>query len=168
MFGRFVVLVDGTIGVGKSTMGRRLAVRFGGAFLDGDDFKAKGKPWYCSSLTTCRLILSASTKALETRPIVFVGRPVRCLDWLYFRRHFERKGARVLLIGLQASLENITSEMRGRSFSQYECERMAEMIHEGYGARTYSDFQLRTDQESIEATVDKLEARLKALTEAKS
>ena len=33
---RSVVLVDGTIGVGKSTFGRELALRFEGSFLDGD------------------------------------------------------------------------------------------------------------------------------------
>jgi len=110
MFGRFVILLDGTIGVGKSTMGRQLALRFGGAFLDGDDYKAKGKPWYCSSLTTCRSLLDAGTRALNVKPVVFIGRPMRCLDWLYFSRHFEPVGARVVSIGLQASFENIISE----------------------------------------------------------
>ncbi|MEM6891706.1 MAG: hypothetical protein AAF636_26835 [Pseudomonadota bacterium] len=164
MLGKIVVLLDGTIGVGKSTMGRELAHRFGGKFLDGDDYKAKGKPWYCSSLTTCHSLRDAGIKALEKTPAIFIGRPMRCLDWLYFSTHFERRGARVFSIGLQASFENITSKKRGREFSQYERERVAEMIHEGYGSRPYSDFTMRTDQACIDATVDELEARIRRLT----
>ncbi len=68
------------------------------------------------------------------------------------------------MTGLQASFENITNEARGRAFSQGERERMTEMIREGYGARSYSDFYMRTDRQSIEATVDTLEARLRKLT----
>ena len=164
MSDRFVILLDGTIGVGKSTMGRQLALRFGGSFVDGDDHKTKGKPWYCSSLKTCRSILGTSIQALEVKSFVFISRPVRCLDWLYFNKHFEQTGTKVHMIGLQASFENITNEARGRAFSQGERERMTEMISEGYGARSYSDFYMRTDRQSIEATVNTLEARLRTLT----
>ena len=166
MLGRFVVLLDGTIGVGKSTLGRKLALRFGGTFLDGDDYRAKGKPWYCSSLTTCRSLRDASVEALDKKPVVIVGRPMRCLDWLYFSRHFERRGTRLFSIGLQASFENIINEERGRVFSQQERERMAEMIQQGYGARPYSDFHARTDQVSIGATVSQLETGIRKLTDA--
>ena len=167
MLGRFVVLVDGTIGVGKTTLGGQLALRFGGTFLDGDDFKGAGRPWFCSSLTTCRSIRAASVKALETDPIVFVGRPVRCMDWLYFKGQFERMGTRVILVGLQASFESLTAEARGRTFSKRERDRMAEMIQQGYGARPYSDIHVHTDQEGIERTVDRLEARLRAILDVR-
>lgn len=159
-----VVLVDGTIGVGKSTFGRELALRFEGSFLDGDAYKTKGKPWYCSSLQTCRALLRASTYELKTKPFVFIARPVRCLDWLYFRTHYEQNGVTLYLIGLQATFENITNKNRGRSFSQSECLRMVEMIKEGYGARSFSDFHMRTDQRNIEETSAKLEAHLKSMT----
>ncbi|MEM1159562.1 MAG: hypothetical protein AAGJ28_01395 [Pseudomonadota bacterium] len=165
MLARFVVLLDGTIGVGKSTMGRQLAIRFRGTFLDGDDYKVKGKPWYCSSLTTCRSLRDASSAALEKAPVVFIARPMRCLDWLYFSRHFERKAIRVFSIGLQASLENITDDGRGRAFSQRELDRMAEMIRQNYGARPYSEFHVRTDQMSVSATVDILEEGIRRLTD---
>lgn len=160
---KFAILLDGTIGVGKSTLGRELSLRFEGAFLDGDDFKIKGKPWYCSSLSTCRQIREAGLGALFEKPILFIARPVRCLDWLYFTRNFQRYDVGLLLIGLQASFNNITREERGRSFSRYELERMAAMIEEGYGARTYSDLHVRTDKQSIEDTVDTVEAGLRQL-----
>jgi len=157
---KYVILLDGTIGVGKSTMGQKVAMRLDGTFLDGDDFKAKGKPWYCSSLATCRALLHTSILALEKTSVVLIGRPVRCLDWIYFTEHLKRIEVKVCTIGLQATFENITDASRGRSFSQYELDRMVQMIHEGYGARPYSDFHIRTDQTCIEATADKLELAL--------
>ena len=164
----FVVLLDGTIGVGKKTLGGHLAQRFAGTYLDGDDYKVKGQPWYCSSLTTCRLLRRATNEALKDATIVFVGRPTRCLDWIYFTKHFEQRGTRIFLIGLQASFENITNESRGRIFSQEERDRMVEMIHEGYGARACSDVHIRTDHAGIGATVDKLEAAINDLIQAAS
>lgn len=160
---KYAILVDGTIGVGKTTMGRELACRFDGAFIDRDDHRAWGKPWYCSSLNTCRSILSTATDAFHKRNFVFISGPLRCLDWVYFSGHFGRAGAGVVSIGLQASCENITDQTRGRTFSEGERERMEEMIQEGYGARTYNDFYMRTDQAGISATADQLEMRLKDL-----
>jgi len=165
---RYVILLDGTIGVGKSTMGRELALLFDGTFIDGDDHKTKGKPWYCSSLTTCRSILETGIRALQEKPIIFIGRPMRCLDWLYFTRHFERSGVRVLSVGLQATFENITNKARGRLFSQYERERMMEMIYEGYGSCPYSDLHLRTDELGIEKTVSKLESSLQKIIQGQN
>lgn len=159
------ILLDGTIGVGKSTMGRGIASRLSGAFLDGDDFKTKGKPWFCSSLSTCRALLKASNKVLEKENIVLIGRPVRCLDWVYFTRHFQRIGVDTFLIGLTASYENIIKENRDRKFSQPELERMLEMINEGYGTRNYADFYMRTDLAGIEMTLDRLETKLRRLIE---
>lgn len=138
-------------------------MRFGGAFLDGDDFKMKGKPWYCSSLSTCRQIREAGLRALYERPVLFIARPMRCLDWVYFTRHFQRFDVGLLSIGLQASFKNITRQDRGRSFSPYELERMAAMIQEGYGARPYSDLHVRTDKQDIEGTVVTVETGLRQL-----
>ncbi len=160
---KHTILLDGTIGVGKTTLGRALSLRLGGAFLDGDDFKMKGKPWYCSSLSTCRQIREAGLRALEEKPILCIARPVRCLDWVDFTRHFQRFDVRLLTIGLQASFENITRQDRGRAFSPYELERMAVMIQEGYGARQYSDLHVRTDIHGIEGTVDCVERNLRQL-----
>ncbi len=161
MSGKFAILIDGPIGVGKTTFGRALARRFEGTFVDGDDLTRKGKPWYHSSLSTCRRICEVGLKSLEQTDFLFVSRPVRCLDWIYFKHQFERKAVGLVLIGLQSSVENITHESRGRSFSPGEIKRMAEMIQQGYGAREYSDLTLRTDQSCISETAILLEAGLR-------
>ena len=160
---KYAILLDGTIGVGKSTLGRALSLRFEGTFLDGDDFKMKSKPWYCSSLSACRQLHEAGLHALNERPLLFIARPMRCLDWIYFSHHFQRFNIRFLSVGLQASFKNITRQERGRSFSPYELKRIATMLQEGYGARPYSDFHVRTDKQSIEATVASLETGLRQL-----
>ena len=163
MSAKHAILIDGTIGVGKSTMAHELSRRFDGAFLDGDDFKARGLPWYCSSLSTCCRIRDAGISALSEKAILFIARPVRCLDWIYFKRHFQRQNIRVFSIGLQADFANITHEDRGRSFSANELDRMAVMIREGYGARPYSDIHLRTDQHDIEDTAALASRKLRQL-----
>lgn len=160
------ILIDGTIGVGKTTLARGLSERLDGTFLDGDDFKAKGKPWFCSSLSTCRQLRDAGLQALAAKPLLFIARPMRCLDWVYFRCHFQRHGISLLSVGLQASFDAITDPARGRLFSTGELTRMQEMIVQGYGARPYSDLHLRTDTGSIDATVARAAATLRRLIPA--
>ncbi|MEM1299139.1 MAG: hypothetical protein AAGH68_07635 [Pseudomonadota bacterium] len=158
-----VILLDGSIGVGKTTLGRLLATRFDGTFLDGDEFGTPGKPWFASSLSTCRQIRDASLDALARTWIVFVARPVRCWEWVFFTRHFERRGIGCALVGLQAMPEAINAPSRGRRFSERELARILEMIAQGYGARSYSDAVVRTDQADLDATVERVSASLRAI-----
>lgn len=158
-----VVLLDGPIGAGKSTLGRALADQFDGAFLDGDDFKTPGKPWYASSLSTCRRIQQATEDALMRKQTVFVARPVRCWEWVFFTRKCGRIGVGCVLVGLQASIEAITAPSRGREFSESECARIVEMIAQGYGARHYSDVVIRTDLADLEVTVRRASAALQGV-----
>lgn len=158
---KFAILLDGPIGVGKSTLGRSLSKRFAGTFIEGDEFSISGKPWYCSSLSTCRRIVEASLAALQETRILFIARPLRCLEWIYFQRHFQRSDVTLLTVGLQASFKNITGQQRGRSFSQAEIARVAVMIEEGYGSRPFCDLFFRTDEQDVDSTVEQIEPRLR-------
>ncbi|WP_127903001.1 shikimate kinase [Solirhodobacter olei] len=148
-----VFLFDGAIGVGKSTLGRSVAAKLGFGFIDGDDLSGPGH-WFCSSLATSRKIVGASVKALSGRAGVIVAYPVRCTNWLFFLRTFERMGISCHCIGLVADSGAI--ESRDRRLSTGECARSREMISQGYGRRRFSDLILRTDDADFEATCEHL------------
>jgi len=160
---KYVINLDGTIGVGKTTFGRILASRFAGQHLDGDDFRAYGKPWYASSFSTCKQLRAASIKALSKTSVVFISRPMRCLDWVYFHHHFQLCDIRFFSIGLQADYKSITAPQRGRLFSEGETTRMQEMITQGYGIRPYSEHVFRTDQHTINDTAKLIEQSLRKI-----
>ncbi len=139
------IILDGPIGVGKTTFGRSLAEKFSGKFLDGDDFSEPNTPWYASSLSTNRRIFEASIAALETTHIVFIGNPIRCVNWIFFSHRFQTAQIDTLFVGLHASFENIASEERSRQLTISEIERTKEMIEQGYGSRPFCDYFLQTD-----------------------
>lgn len=142
---RYAVFLDGPIGVGKSTYGRHLAREFAGKFLDGDDYSKPRLPWYASSLSTNKNILNASLAALEAVPIVFVAYPIRCINWIFFKRRLQEHQIEAIFVGLHAPLTSISNESRNRRFSVAELARSAEMISQGYGSRRFSDFFVQTD-----------------------
>ena len=159
-FDRHVVFLDGPIGVGKTTLGRALAAHCAGVFLDGDDYSEAGKPWFASSLSTSRRILKAATAGLEMKPIVVVAYPMRCINWVFFRSHLEVAGVGVLCIGLQAPHDNIISGGRSHRLSAGEIKRSRQMALEGYGARPFNQFDLRTDEASVTELARRAVAKL--------
>ncbi len=161
MDSKIALLLDGAIGTGKSTIGRGLAARLGGVFLDGDDFSIQGKPWYYSSLGTCRRLLATGTATLEKTDIVVIARPVRCLDWVFFSKSFQKVGCETICVGLQSTFDNIIHPDRGRVFSVSERKRIVEMINQGYGARAFAQFTVRTDQNGIDETLGILGDKLR-------
>lgn len=162
-----VVILDGPIGVGKTTLGRALAHSFAGVFLDGDDFSDPGKPWYGASLSTNRAILQASKAALLVSPAVFIAYPMRCINWVFFDRSFGLSQIPVICIGLQTSLISLTNGSRSRQLSTGEIDRSIDMMEQGYGARPFSEFVLRTESGSIDAVTAKASERLRRIFAAR-
>ena len=140
-----VIFLDGPIGVGKTTYGKHLAETFAGQFLDGDDYCKPNLPWFASSLSTSQRILDAALAALETTPIVFVAYPIRCINWIFFNRKLKEQQISAVVVGLRATLNSIASDSRSRRLSKTELERSDEMISQGYGSRSFSDFFVQTD-----------------------
>jgi hypothetical protein len=157
------IFFNGAIGAGKTTLGRAAAARLGAAFLDGDDFSDPARPWYASSLSTSRGIADAALSALARTGsvVVVVAYPLRCSNYVYFRRRLTDAGHAAIFVTLRASLAATLSAGRGRSFSGEERRRIAEMIAEGYDARPFSDIVADTDAAGFDETVETIVRRLR-------
>lgn len=163
---RHAIFLNGPIGVGKTTLGRGLAERLGGHFLDGDDYSKSGKPWYCSIHSTSKAIVREGLSTLEHQPALVVAYPLCCLNWIYYRRRFSDAGIRPHFITLRASYSSIVSARRGRLFSIQENRRINVMIEEGYGQRHFSDAFVDTDRLDFAGTLDPLELTLRERIES--
>jgi AAA domain len=146
------LMLTGPIGVGKSTLGRRLADSLAGQFVESDDFRRTGLHWTSSILTTSRHLLSAIVKGAATFDVVVIANPMRHREYCYFAASLERRGIRFAVIGLDAGPDAICRPSRGRVFSGAERARIREMISDGYGQRPFCSAVLRTDVAGLEQT----------------
>ena len=138
------VFLHGSIGVGKTTLGTALAAHLGGAYVDGDDFQKEGQPWFASSRTVAKALADAAIRETTLRPVVVLGYPLRCTDYLYLRTRLGRAGLRTLFVNLVPPLSGILAESRGRVLSTWERQRTAAMIEQGYNSRSWSDARVDT------------------------
>jgi len=157
------IFFNGPIGAGKTTLGRAVAGRIDAAFLDGDDFADHSKPWFASSLTTSDRIATAALEALRERRAVVVAYPLRCTNYVYYRRRMSDAGHRSIFVTLRASAASILADDRGRQFDAGERERIVEMISQGYADRSFSDLTIETDVADVDRTVDVIVEQLAPL-----
>lgn len=157
---RTVIAFEGPIGVGKTTLGKAVAERLNAGFLDGDDYSEAG-PWIRSILRTSRRVVSACEERLESHDKVIVAYPLRCIDWLYYKGTFGRKGIRFVCVSLTAGLPNILT--RERRLTEDEAERASQMLIQGYGRRSFSDLIFHTDQADFAVTRDRLAGEVQRL-----
>ena len=115
------------------------------------------QPWYCSTLQTSRRIVQSGLEVLRHTPIAVIAYPLRCTEWIYFRRTFETEGAMPLFVTLRASLSSTVDVRRGRAFSRDERARIRVMIAEGYDSRPFSNLILDTDKADFAETLARLE-----------
>ncbi|WP_319517213.1 shikimate kinase [uncultured Martelella sp.] len=151
-----VILLDGPIGVGKSTLGRAAAASLGYGFIDGDDLSAPG--YLRSILQTNRGIARAAQDKLQSQTAVIVSYPIRCTNWIFFQKTFARAGIECHCIGLIADMAHIAA--RQRVLSSDEIARSREMIDQGYGQRAFSDFIVRTDEAGFDETCAQLTMKI--------
>ena len=157
---RVAVFLIGPIGVGKTRLGVALAQKLGGQFLDSDDFGDPGKPWYAQIERSSRCLLDACRQALDEGHLVFVAKPLRKRDWIYFRGRLAETDIRSICLTLSASYDAIVNPARGRIFDEAERRRIKEMIGQGYAARDFSDLTITTDVTDFPSTLTRIAAAL--------
>jgi ABC-type cobalamin/Fe3+-siderophores transport system ATPase subunit len=158
--GKTAIFLNGPIGSGKTTLGRALAQRSGGVFIDGDDYSDPGRLWYCSILQTSRAIMRANQDAFTIGDVAVIAYPLGCSTWIFYKRHIEALGARSVFINLRASYEQIVAPGRLRDFTAAEHARIQQMIAEGYADRPFADATINAGTGTLE---DNLQALLACL-----
>jgi len=154
---RHIIFINGPVGVGKTTLGRGLAERLNGTFIDSDDLSDPSKTWLKEVLSGSKRLVQACIAALTDNPLVIVAKPLRNRDWIFFQAMLQIEDTSVFCITLAASCENILAHKRGRVFDTDEQDRIEEMLVQGYAERSFSDLIIRTDQLSFEDTLKNLE-----------
>jgi len=162
---KHAIFLSGPVGAGKTTLGRTLAGRLSGGFVDGDDFSDSSRPWYCSILQTSRAIVRTGAAILENKNVVVVAYPLSCINWIYFRRKLAESGANTIFVSLQASYAAIVDERRGRAFSADEHDRIQTMIAQGYGARPFSSLIVDSGKADFLTTLVQLESEVRRMIE---
>lgn len=154
------IFLHGSIGVGKTTLGTALAAELGGAYVDGDQYQRRDRPWFASSLNVARGMAEAAIEHAAPGTPVVLGYPLRCTDHLYLKSRLAREGVRALFVNLCPSLNAILAPERGRAFTDWERERTAEMIRQEYNARSWSDARVDTSgskEDSLRLLVEAVE-----------
>lgn len=157
------IFLSGPIGSGKSTLGLMLANELRGTFIDGDEHADPNRPWYASSLSTARAIVRTVVEEVTICRVAIVAYPLRCIDWVYYRRCLAEHGIGTVFVSLEANYEAIASPSRHRSFTAAERKRIHEMIKQGYGHRPFSDIFLRTDQNTAVTSLHMLAEQLRRI-----
>lgn len=153
---RSVIVLNGPIGVGKTTLGRALARELGGAFIDSDDLRDPSKRWLGQVLSLTNALVRAGMDVLASRPVLVVAMPLRARDWTLLRARFRAEGVAAFCVTLAADEGAILAPARGRAFSAAERNRITEMIAQGYAARPFSDLVVRTDRADLAETLSQL------------
>lgn len=157
------IFLTGTIGAGKTTLGRALAEALGGSLVEGDDYQKPPLPWFATALSTSRGVLAAVLAAAPRSGPVIVSYPLRCREWIFYRRRLSDAGVRSAFVTLAASPDALLAKDRGRMFSPQERRRIEEMHRQGYGEPRFADLVVRTDRGSADEALVRLLAGLRKL-----
>ena len=155
-----MIWLNGTVGAGKSAVGRALAAILpGAAYVDGDDHAG---PSHLPPAVGWRVALDALLRLLArphpTRFLV-VAYPLRGPDYARLRAACGRARRTVVVVTLAPPLTTTLRGRGGRELDAGERARVREMRSEGYHRRRFAALTLPNMQPSAARTA-RLIARL--------
>ena len=157
---KLVVILNGPIGVGKSTIGAAVAARLSGACIESDDLGNPDRAWHEQVDVVNEELISISLAALMEASLGVAALPLESARWDDIRVKLAEAGVEAKCATLAASCDAITHASRNRAFTDWEHERLRQMLAEGYDARPFGDAVVRTDTHAFAAKVDQVAAHI--------
>ncbi len=150
---RIVVVLNGPINAGKTTVGKALAAAIDGAvFIDGDD---NGVP----DGAPLDVIIEASLRRLSSEiaanpaGVLVLAYPLRAADHARLKATADAAGRRLVTVTLAPPIEVVLGDRGDRRLGDGERARIGEMYAEGYHDRAFSDLTI-AGTPGVDATVD--------------
>lgn len=155
------VVLDGPIGVGKTSVGRLLSTLLSDClFVDGDDFGPRDAGWRQRLPFVFEGLGEAAADAAARGQTLVAAFPVHPEYVGQLRQGLLRREIALRIIGLGAAVETIFAPQRGRRFSSAEVERSRAMIAEGYGRWPFSDLLIATDSRPLREVAEEAAAQI--------
>lgn len=140
-----LVWLTGTINSGKSTVGRLLAEKLGGHYLDCDSLVARDKALYKWVQGTLDAALERMCAAQE--PVV-ADYPLRPVDWEYLHGALPH----LRCICLAPPLEVVLTNRGTRELTEDEKERIKQMYATGYNKPPFAELVMNNHGQHPEET----------------
>jgi hypothetical protein len=159
---RTVVVLNGPINAGKTTVGKTLAAAIdGAAFIDGDD---NGLPDGAPLDVVIEASLRRLSSEIATNPagVLVLAYPLRGADHARLKAAAEAAGRRLVTVTLAPPIGVVLGDRGDRRLDDGERARIREMYAEGYHDRVFSDFTV-AGTPGVDATVDIILGRLGGL-----
>lgn len=129
-----VIILNGPINSGKSTIARKLADIFPDAiFIEGDNLEKRDGTLEQWIPTVLQAIVKECARV--TNRTIFIAFPLRTEDWEYLCQCLN---ANVMCITLSPPLGVALSQRDSRRLEGWEVKRILEMYREGYQSRDFS------------------------------
>jgi len=153
-----VIWLNGTVGAGRSAVGRVLADMLPrAAFVDGDDVAPEGMTgparWRIAVDALLRRV--ARRKARETLVVAY---PLTRQDFARVRASCGRAGRRFAVVNLATPLPIVLRGRGGRRLGADEVPRMREMCSKGYRRRRFAAITLPNAQPPARLTARRIAA----------
>lgn len=150
---RIVVVLNGPINAGKTTVGKALAAAIDGAvFIDGDD---NGLPDGAPLDVVIEASLRRLSSEIAANPavVLVMAYPLREADHACLMAAANTAGRRLWTVTLAPPIEVVLGDRGDRRLDDWERARIREMYAEGYHDRAFSDLTI-TGTPGVAAAVD--------------
>ena len=156
-----VLWINGTVGSGKSVVGRAVAVLLPQAhFVDGDDHAGlPGMELVRRWQQAHTVLLGMVARHWPARTLV-IAYPLQGTEYARLRIHCGRARRQLIVVTLAPPLAMVLRGRSGRTLDDGEQARVREMYAEGYHRRRFSTFTLPNAQPPVTRTARLIVRRL--------